>query len=110
MYPFSGDKYVLELYYNARSAPPHIQDKFGWNGEGMTDKNWLNTEIRPGQRVVYATLPITKDMILRRGEWRDKVPVVETSNYKEDTSKSYNSGDSFVIDLPALRTDDSKKQ
>lgn len=110
MYPFSGDKYVLELYYNARSAPPHIQDKFGWNGEGMTDKNWLNTEIRPGQRVVYATLPITKDMILRRGEWRDKVPVVKTSNYKEDTSKSYNSGDSFVIDLPALRSDDSKKQ
>jgi len=55
-------------------------------------------------------LPITKDMILRRGEWRDKVPVVKTSNYREDASKSYNSGDNFVIDLPALRSEGTPKK
>jgi len=110
MYPFSGDNYILEFYYNPRSSPPHIQDKFGWNGEGMTDKNFLDTKIRTGQRVMYTSLPITKDMILRRGEWRDKVPVVKTSNYREDASKSYNSGDNFVIDLPALRSENTPKQ
>jgi hypothetical protein len=110
MYPFSGDKYILEFYYNPRSSPPHIQDKFGWNGEGMTDKNFLDTKIRAGQRVMYTSLPITKDMILRRGEWRDKVPVVKTSNYREDASKSYNSGDNFVIDLPALRSEGTPKK
>lgn len=102
MYPFTSDKYILEFYYNPRSAPPHIQDKFSWNGEGMTDKNFLNTKIRPGQRVMYTTLPLTKDQILRRGEWQDKVPVVKTMNFVDIASKP-NKGDEILMDIPSLR-------
>lgn len=87
MYPFKSKDYVLEFYYNARSAPPHFQDKFGWSGEGMTDPLFLNTDIRPGQRVIYARLELTRDQILRLGEWADKAPVVKTSNYKEPQAK-----------------------
>lgn len=48
MYPFSrkSKEYIVEFYYNPRSGAPHIQDKFGWNGEGMTDANFLRTDIR----------------------------------------------------------------
>lgn len=81
MYPCTKPEYVIEFYYNPRSAPPHIQDKFSWNGEGMTDKNYLNTDIRPGTRVIFATLKLTRDQLLRRGEWIDRVPVVQTPNY-----------------------------
>jgi hypothetical protein len=73
-YPFISDKYVIEFYYNPRSAAHHIQDKFSWNGEGMTDQHFLNTEIRPGARVIFARLELTRDQILRRKEWRDKIP------------------------------------
>lgn len=99
MYPFSKDKYVVEFYYNPRSAPPHIQDKFGWNGEGMTDEKFLNTEVREGQRVVFATLELTRDQIMREGRWRDEVPVVQTSNFRAPTRESLQ-GD--VIKVPGM--------
>lgn len=83
MYPFRKKDYVVEFYYNPRSAPPHIQDKFGWDGIGMTDKYYLNDKIRTGQRVMFAQLELTRDQILRRGEWADRVPVIKTPNYKE---------------------------
>jgi len=101
-YPFSSDKYVLEFYYNPRSSPPHIQDKFGWNGEGMTDKNFLNTEVRPGTRVIFATLELTKEQILRRGEWRDKVPVAMTRNFVQ--RRPGRSPDTDIILVPNLRS------
>ncbi len=100
MYPFTSDRYVLEFYYNPRSAAPHIQDKFSWNGEGMTDKNFLNTEIREGQRVIFARLYLTKDQILRRGEWQDKPPVVKTDNYKDISDAG--TAD-VILDIPSLR-------
>jgi hypothetical protein len=104
MYPFLGKDYVIEFYYNPRSAPPHIQDKFSWNGEGFTDKNFLNNEVRPGQRVMYTKLKLTRDQLLRSGEWRDKVPVIKTSNYVEKGDRLYNKSDEVTIDLPALRS------
>lgn len=101
MYPFTAQDYVLEFFYDPRSAPPHIQDKFSWNGEGMTDKNFVNTTIRPGHKVIYTTLHLTRDQILRHGEWLDKVPVVETPNYKETgTTKS---DEDVIIKVPSLR-------
>ncbi len=102
MYPFTKKDCVLEFYYNARMAPPHIADKFGFNGEGMTDSNFLNTSIRPGQRVVYTSMPITRDQILRRGEWASKTPVFKTANYRE-TGKTNTYSDDVLIDVPALR-------
>ncbi len=104
MYPFTKKDYVLEFYYSARVAPPHIQDKFGWNGEGMTDANFLNTSVRPGERVVFATLEISRDQILRMGDWADgvKMPVVKTANYRE-IGKGNQVTDDVLIDVPALR-------
>ena len=98
MYPFSSkeQKYLVEFYYNPRSAPSHIQDKFGYNGEGMTDSHFLNTSIRPGQRCVYTTLTLTRDQILRRGKWANEVPVVETSNWNE---KQFANTDNQIIEL-----------
>jgi hypothetical protein len=99
MYPFVSKDYVIEFYYNPRSAPAHIQDKFGWNGEGMTDNGgMLNTVARPGQRVIYYSMPITKDQILQR----DTKTVFKTPNYVE-TDKEYNKEQSGA-DIPSLRS------
>lgn len=102
MYPFSSNDYVIEFYYNPRSAAPHIQDKFSWNGEGMTDKNFLNTEVRDGQRVIFARLTISKDQLLRRGEWRDRTPVVKTANYVDNPGRRFDNNE-ISVDLPSLR-------
>lgn len=99
MYPFVGDKYVLEVYYNPRSAPPHLQDRFGFSGEGYTDKNFLNTEIRPGQRVVYAKLELTKDQLLRVGAWATKTPAVQTKNFVPLGQRSNDE----VFEIPSMR-------
>lgn len=100
MYPFTSDEYVLEFFYSPRSAPPHIQDKLSWNGEGMTDANFLNTEIRPGQRVIFARLELTRDQILRRGVWYDQVPVVQTKNFRPlGPTQQQNE----IIEIPSLR-------
>lgn len=102
MYPFTRDEYLVEFYYNPRSAPPHIQDKFGWNGEGMTDKNFLRSDVREGARVMYTSFKVTRDQILRRGEWRDKVPVFKTSNYVEVGTLPGTEDD--IINVPGLRS------
>jgi hypothetical protein len=104
MYPFVTKEYILEFYYNPRSAPAHIQDKFGWNGEGMTDNTpgMVNTTVRPGQKVIYTSMKITRDQILLRGEWADKTPVFKTSTYVE-TEKSYNKAEA-PQDIPSLPT------
>lgn len=99
MYPFTKEKYFVEFYYNPRSAPPHIQDRFGFSGEGMGDKNYLNTEIRKDQRVVYARLELTRDQILRQGEWASKTPVIRTSNFVPTGTSSTQE----VFDVPGLR-------
>jgi hypothetical protein len=109
MYPFSSKhkRYVIEFYYNARSAPAHIQDKFGWNGEGMTDKSYMNTQIRPGQKVLYAKLYVDRDQILRRGEWANKVPIIQTSNFNDKTATG---ADDRVITLSsAIRGSSSNR-
>jgi hypothetical protein len=100
MYPFTNDEYVMEFYYNPRSAATHIQDKFGWNGEGMTDKNFLNTSIREGQRVIFATLRIKREQLLRRGEWEATVPVVATANFRGVRSEM---SEDDLITVPGLR-------
>jgi hypothetical protein len=100
---------LIEFYYNPRSAPPHIQDKFGYSGEGFTDSNFLNLDARKSikmiatkyddkkvatewreetieglkQPVMYTSLEITQDQVRRKGEWVDKTPVLKTKNYKE---------------------------
>ncbi len=101
MYPFTSDKYLIEFYYNPRSAPPHIQDKFGWNGEGMTDKHFLNDKVRPGQKCIYYAMEVPRDAILLHGQYQDKHPVFKTPNYVE-TKQDYNQ-DQILLDIPSLR-------
>lgn len=38
MYPFKSQFYKIVLSFNPRSTSPHIQDRFGYSGEGLTDK------------------------------------------------------------------------
>lgn len=101
MYPFSPKKkYLVEFYYNARTAPPHIQDKFGYNGEGMTDKNFMSADARPGQEVLYTSLEISGEQILRRGQWANEVPILKTVNFKPLSTIK---GEDDVIAVPTLR-------
>jgi len=100
MYPFTKKKYVIEFYYNPRSAPEHIQDKFGWNGEGMTDvtPSNMNTSIRPGTKCLFFSMEVDRDMLLRRGEWRGKSAVL-SANYRE-TEEDYSAATTNAPDIP----------
>ena len=93
MYPFANKtgKYILEFYYSPRSAPGHIQDKFGWNGEGMTDKypENIRTDIRPNQRTFYYAIELEKDEILRRGKYRGTTVTKKSKGFRE-TKQDYN--------------------
>lgn len=134
MYPFIAKNYLVEFYYNPRSAPPHIQDKFGFNGEGFTDKNFLRTDVRETiqfkpakfddhkfpiefeqiplkdipQRVMYTTLSLTQEQIRRKGEWSDKTPVVKTVNYVESTDSKDKDDVIYIPNLRVSGTGDAK--
>jgi hypothetical protein len=104
IYPFTKQNYIIDFFYTPRVAPEHIKDKFGWNGEGMTDKNFLNTEIRPDQRVVFYRMELTRDMIDRTGEWSmagGKTPVISTPNWVAPRVR--NPEEDFVR-VPGLRS------
>jgi hypothetical protein len=126
MYPFLSKKYIVEFYYNPRSAPPHIQDKFGFTGEGFTDSNFLSQTARKSmklvperkddrgnvvawsevplevqQPVLYTSLELTQDQIRRKGEWVDKAPVIKTKNYREQSAGREKED---LIMVPTLRS------
>jgi len=127
MYPFLAKNYIVEFYYNPRSAPPHMQDKFGYSGEGFADANFLRNDIRQSQKMVpsrkdedgnviewtstpitdvkqpvmYTSLELTQDQIRRKGEWIDKTPVIKTKNYVEPTQGRDKED---VIMVPTLRS------
>lgn len=93
MYSFKADKYDVVFFYNPRLAAPHIQDRLGFSGEGMADRQFLRDgyELSGRQRpspdakwnVIYCTVQLTRDQLLRKGEWADKKPVVETAGFVE---------------------------
>lgn len=70
MYPFKADTVVVEFMFNPRTAPHHIQDKVGWDGEGMTDKRYYVFDKERNHHWLYAAFEIPRDMILRRGNYR----------------------------------------
>lgn len=100
MYTFSKEKYYLDFYYNPRSAPPHIQDRFGFLGEGMTDKSYLNTTARKGERVIFHRMELTRDMLKREGEWIDKMPILRTPNFVEGSATR--NAEEELIKVPGL--------
>ncbi|MFM7320057.1 MAG: hypothetical protein ACKO5K_00860, partial [Armatimonadota bacterium] len=67
MYSFSNDKYDLRITFNPRTAPDFVQDRFGWNGEGLTDKRFLDTSV-PGMRRLRVAIPLSKDDVWGEGE------------------------------------------
>ena len=107
MYPLTREEYILEFYYNPRSAPDHIQDRFGFTGEGMTDANYLRTDVREGQRVVFCQMRLTRAQIYRIGEWSmgRKTPVVQTDNFRAEGMLSR----SDIIQVPGLRAPTAAK-
>jgi len=103
MYPFSrrNKRFAVEFYYNPRSSPDSMQDKFGFNGEGFTDKNFLSTDARPGQRVVFWRTYLTYDQIWRTGEWEHKTPIISTPNFE---SSNISADTNRIITLsPSIR-------
>ena len=62
-YPFKGEKYILMVSYDPRTAPPDIQDILGWSGEGLTDKKYLDTSVR-GLRKVTKVFHLTRSDFL----------------------------------------------
>jgi tetratricopeptide (TPR) repeat protein len=80
MYGFAKEKYELIIWFNPRTAPDFIQDRIGWNGEGLADKKYLvetnepypwiehkGVETKP-VRMIRVAIPLTRDQIIGKGE------------------------------------------
>ena len=75
MYSFTAPSYTLQVWYdpaNPNSTPPNVADRFGWIGEGVTDKNYLDASgnipatagaFTPGLRIVKKTFTLSRDDI-----------------------------------------------
>jgi hypothetical protein len=63
MYSFHKDRYDLIFSFNPRNAPEFVQDRYGWNGEGLTDKRFLQVG-ENGLRTLRAPFTLTRDDIL----------------------------------------------
>ena len=44
IYPLKSDEYLLTLTFNPRLQANFIQDRYGWNGENITDKDYLKID------------------------------------------------------------------
>jgi tetratricopeptide (TPR) repeat protein len=45
MYSFSKPFYKVVLSFNPRTTSPHLTDRFGWSGEGMTDSDYSHVYV-----------------------------------------------------------------
>jgi hypothetical protein len=69
IYPLASDEYELTVTFDPRTQAPFIQDVYGWNGEGITDPQYLITDdsragIIEGKRVPLRL--IQKKITLKR--------------------------------------------
>lgn len=62
-YPFKAERYKLILFFNPRTAVDFTQDYTGWNGEGMTDKKYLDTST-PGLRTIKKIIYLKREDII----------------------------------------------
>jgi len=76
IYPLKADRYELVLSYNPRLQAAFIQDRYGWNGEGLVSK-WLQVDnAHSGKlngrvfplRLVSRKIVLTRDDILGQGQ------------------------------------------
>ncbi|MCE5197486.1 MAG: hypothetical protein ABFD54_02995 [Armatimonadota bacterium] len=65
-YPFKAKKYTLTVWVSPQqpSSPDFIQDRIGWKGEALTDKNYLDTKMLPGSRCLKWEKTITREQLL----------------------------------------------
>ncbi|MBC8134332.1 MAG: hypothetical protein H8F28_00405 [Fibrella sp.] len=69
MYSFTKDKYELILSLNPRIFPDNIQDRFGYSGEGLTDKNYLFTDPnKKNLRMIRRVITLSKEDLIGTGE------------------------------------------
>jgi hypothetical protein len=52
MYSLKSKKYKLTITIDPRQCPDYMQDRIGWHGESITDKNCLDTKTIPGVRML----------------------------------------------------------
>jgi len=79
MYSFTAPSYTIQCWYNPsnpNSTPPNVADRFGWIGEGVTDKHYLDTSgnvpatagaVIPGLHVITKTFTLSRDDIMGEG-------------------------------------------
>jgi hypothetical protein len=60
-YPLKGKTFELVGDMNPRLQPIEVQDRIGWNGEGLDDKKYLDTSV-PRLRKIHKqiTLPVSE--------------------------------------------------
>ncbi len=68
MYSFKSERYFLVFEFDPRGTSPFVQDRFGWSGEGMTDRKYLHVETdkNPPNRILRKVYRITRAQVLRR--------------------------------------------
>jgi hypothetical protein len=79
IYTFDARKYTVTVSFNPanpQNCPANVQDRIGWLGEFMTDKNYLDTSGTipgdainpiPGLRILKKTFTVTRDDLLGQG-------------------------------------------
>ncbi len=84
MYSFSSDYYYLVFDFNPRGTSPFIQDRFGWSGEGMTDKKylWTDTSTDPPVRIIRKVYRISRAQV--NGEPITEADVVSNAEYERE--------------------------
>jgi len=58
IYPLKSDEYELSVQFNPRLQAVFIQDRYGWNGEGLTDKHYLKVDPSRAAVVEGKTIPL----------------------------------------------------
>lgn len=94
MYSFTRDNYYLVLEFDPRGTSPFIQDRFGWLGEGMTDKKYLwvdETKVKP-VRMIRKVYKLSKQQIMGYEPVSDKdvIPNAEYARVQQQARVAVN--------------------
>jgi len=80
IYSFAAPEYEMIVWFNPSNpndSPPQVQDRIGWLGQGMTDKNYLDTTgvvpgdtVKPvtGLRQIKKVFKLTREDIIGKDE------------------------------------------
>ncbi len=62
-YPFKAKKYKLTIWLTPiePGCPDYVQDRIGWKGEALTDKNYLDLKFIPGVKTIKKEFIINRE-------------------------------------------------